>query len=105
MKPVEVERGKTIVLAISVGFNVSSFEFLCEMRQNQSPESTIIATWDVSFETDGKNGELVALLDNSITAALVPNIAWLFLYRVSGSTHLPVFDEPLEVVIFDSAFV
>lgn len=105
MQTVKVERTKTIILSITLGFNVSSFEFLCEMRENEDPASARIATWDMTFATDGKDGELLAVLDNSITTDLVQDTAWLFLYRVSGITHLSVFEEPLEVEIFDPALV
>lgn len=105
MQKVEVERGKTVVVGISIGFNVSLFEFLCEMRESEDPASAIITTWDMSFETDGKDGELLASLDDSITSVLVLGAAWLHLYRVSGSTHLPVFGEPVEVIILDPVLV
>lgn len=100
MQKIEVERGKTIILMVSLGFNVSESEFLCQMRQSESPESSLLATWAISFDTDGKDGELLATLDNSISSSIAMSTAWLFLDKVSESPPLPVFPEPLEVMIF-----
>lgn len=103
MQKIEVPRGRTVVLDISLGFNVSGSEFLSQIRASKDPAAAVIATWDVSFETDGTNGNLVATMDDSVTSAIVENTGWMTLVKVNGSKHVPVFDpdELPEVVIFN----
>lgn len=91
-----------MVIPITLGFDVSEDEFSCQIREGKNATSTLIATWDVSFATDGKDGELIATLDDSITSGIAQTIGYMDLKRVSGGEPLNVFDEPLEVLIADS---
>lgn len=92
-----VHKGRTNVLTISLGIDVSGDTITSEIRSEPNSDSPLIATWDVEFKTDGTDGELVLTLDNLITSQIAPNSGYMDLKRISGSEPMPVFDRPLEV--------
>lgn len=101
MQQIVVQRGRTIVVPVSMGFNISEDVFTSQIRTEINPESTLIAEWAVTFDTDGTDGELVLTLTDDITAAIVQSVGYMDLKRVSGGTSLPVLADPLEVYFED----
>jgi len=101
MQQVVVQRDRTVILPVSLGFDVSQDTITSQIRVSQDPLSALIATWAVSFETDGTDGELILTLDDSITTNIVQNVGWMDLKRVSGGQPLSVFNTPLEVSIIN----
>lgn len=97
MQQVIVYKGRTVIIPVSLGFNVSDDIITSQIRIEKDSESELIAEWDVSFETDGTDGEIILTLDNSITTEIVQSIGYMDLKRVSGGEPLQIFDEPLEV--------
>ncbi len=102
MQPVIVQRGRTVVLPVSLGFDVSQDTITSEIRVDRTQVSELIATWAVSFETDGTDGELILTLDNSITALITRSVGYMDLKRVSGGEPLSIFNEPLEVAFVNT---
>ncbi len=102
MQQVKVQRGKTVILPVSLGFDVSQDTITSEIRVDKNQSSTLIATWVVSFETDGQDGELILTLDNSVTSSISNSIGWMDLKRVAGGKPLPIFAEPLEVLFVNT---
>ncbi len=98
MKQVVVDKGRTVILPVSLGFDVSQDVFTSQIRVTKSSTSTLIATWVVTFATNGTDGELILTLDDSVTTSITQSIGYMDLKRVSGGEPLPVFNEPLEVV-------
>jgi hypothetical protein len=96
--PIVVHLGRTTKVTVSLGFDVSADTLTSEIRENKSSSSTKLAEWDVSFLTDGTDGELVLTLDDSGLAAVDRMRGWMDIKRVSGGEPLPVFSEPLPVV-------
>ena len=92
-----VHKNRTNVLTISLGFDVSADTITSEIRSEPSVDSPLLATWDVSFRTDGTDGELVLILDDLDTSQIKATSGYMDLKRVSGSEPLAVFDQPLEV--------
>ena len=92
-----VHKNRTNVLTISLGFDVSGDIITSEIRSEPSVDSPLLATWDVSFRTDGTDGELVLILDDLDTSQIRATSGYMDLKRVSGSEPLAVFDQPLEV--------
>lgn len=103
MQPVIVQRGRTVIVGVSLGFDVSGDSFSSQIRVTQSLSSALIATWAVTFATDGKDGELILTLSYTITAGITQSVGYMDLRRVSGGVPLPVFSNPsvLEVSIVD----
>ena len=93
-----VHKGRTNTVVIRLGQNVSADTFTSEIRTEPTVESPLIAAWQVSFATDGTDGELLLRLDDGVTRGIKPNSGYMDLKRITGSEPVPVFDRPLEVV-------
>lgn len=93
-----VHKGRTNTVQVFLGYDVSDDEITSEIRSEPTLESTLIATWAVSFLTDGTDGKLVLSLDDTVTTGITANSGYMDLKRVVGTEPVPVFDEPLEVV-------
>jgi len=93
-----VHKGRTNIIGVSMGFDVSADIFTSEIRAEPERGSLLIAEWDVSFVTDGTDGELRLMLDDVITAQITSSGGYMDLKRVSGGEPLPVFERPLEVI-------
>ena len=89
-----VHKGRTNIITISLGIDVSGDTLTSEIR---TQAGVLIATWTVVFDSDGTDGELILTLDNTITAAVTHPTGLMDLKRVSAGEPLPVFDMPLEV--------
>lgn len=98
MSQLIVYKGRTNIVPVSLGFDVSNDTITSQIRAEKNFESELIATWTVSFLTDGEDGELILTLDNSITALIEATAGYMDLKRVSGGEPLHVFDDPLEVL-------
>lgn len=105
MEQVEIQKGRTVILPISLGFDVSQDTFSSEIRVGKTSTSDLIAQWGIVFLTDGTDGELVAILDDAITSEITHSVGYMDLKRVSGGEPLGVFDEPLEVIIKDTVTI
>ncbi len=105
MKQVSVHKGRTVILPVSVGFDVSQDTITSDIRVDKDSSSELIASWVVSFETDGVDGELILKLDNSATSLITKSIGYMDLKRITGGEPVPVFDEPVEVLFKDSITV
>ncbi len=77
MKQIIVHKGRTVVVPVSLGFDVSQDIITSEIRVGKSQTSDLIATWDVSFVTDGTDGELVLTLDNSVTEVITQTTGYM----------------------------
>lgn len=94
---VVVYKGRTNVITVSLGIDVSEDTITSQIRSEPELTAPLIAEWDVDFATDGTDGELVLTLDDTITSQIVVNSGYMDFKRVSGSEPLPVFDRPLAV--------
>lgn len=98
MKQLTVHKGRTNVVQVSVGFDVSQDVITSEIREEQDSESTLIAAWQIVFLTDGTDGELILTLDNAITSAIEKSKGYMDMKRVTAGEPTNVFDEPIEVL-------
>jgi len=105
MKQIVVKKGRTVMIPVSLGFDASNDSFTSQIRAEKNSESELIATWNVSFSTDGIDGELVLTLDDSVTRDITRTIGYMDLVRITGGEPIPVFDELLEVYFEDSISV
>lgn len=94
---VVVHKDRTNIITVDMGMDVSADTFTSQIRTNPDHESTLIATWDVQFATDGTDGELVLTLDDVTTGQIAEDRGFMDVRRVSSGEPLPVFDRPLEV--------
>lgn len=105
MRRVVVYKGRTNIVTVGLGVDVSDDTFTSEIRAEKDRSSDLIAAWTVSFSTDGKDGELELTLDESITSTIIPSVGYMDIKRNSGGEPLPVFDEPLEVIFQETITV
>lgn len=98
MNQIIVHKGRTNILLVGVGYDVSNDVITSQIRVDKSRISQLIATWQVSFVTDGTDGELMLTLDDSVSGPIVKSTGWMDLKRVTGGEPVNVFDEPLEVL-------
>ncbi len=73
-----------------------------DIRVAKSLTSELIASWTISFVTDGRDGEILLTLDHTITEKITKTIGYMDLKWIRGGQPFPVFDEPLEVIFKDS---
>jgi hypothetical protein len=100
-----VHKGRTNVITIGLGIDVSDDTITSEIRSGPDQSSALIMTWDVEFATDGTDGELVLTIDNTITGDIEASSGYMDLKRVSAGEPIPVFDRPLEVTFQGSVTV
>jgi hypothetical protein len=94
---VVVHKGRTNVISVDMGMDVSGDIITSQIRSEPDQASPLIATWQVTFFTDGTDGELVLTLDNVVTSQITANAGYMDLKRMVGGEPIPVFDKPLEV--------
>lgn len=99
---VVVYKGRTNVVQVSLGMDVSADTFTSQIRSEADPTAPLLADWVVTFATDGTDGELVLTLDDLITSQITVNSGYMDLKRVSGTEPIPVFDRPLNVTFRNS---
>lgn len=92
-----VHKGRTNVVTVDLGFDVSADTFTSEIRSEPDQGAPLIMTWTVTFETDGTDGLLVLSVDNTITADIAANSGFMDIKRVVGAEPVPLFDSPIEV--------
>ncbi len=97
-----IYKDRTNVVPVSLGYDVSSDTITSEIREDDDVGSDLIATWEVSFLTDGTDGELVFTLDDAVTALITKSSGFMDIKRVSSGEPFNVFDKPLEVIFRDS---
>jgi len=105
MQQIIVHKGRTVIVPVSLGYDVSTDVITSQIRAEKDPASALIATWVVTFKTDGVDGEIILTLDNVITAAIVKSTGYMDLKRVTGGEPVNVFDDPLEVLFKDTVTV
>jgi hypothetical protein len=88
------------VIQIWLGADVSNDSFVGEIREKQNSTSPLIATWDVTFLTDGTDGKLVLTIDDS-EANITQKSGFTDLKRISGGEPLPAFD-PIPVKFIET---
>lgn len=100
-----VYKDRTTTVPVNLGFDVSSDTITSQIRASKDKDSELIATWDVSFDTDGTDGKLILVMDNSNVTDLTYDSGWMDLKRVTAGEPVPVFVKPIRVRFEDSVTV
>lgn len=101
MTQIVIERGRTITLPVKVSYDVSEDTITSDIRVSRNSSSLLIAHWMVSYRTDGKDGELLFVLDDSVTANIAEHFGYMDIKRVTGGEPVGMVDTPMEVIIRD----
>lgn len=92
-----VHKGRVNVVQVNLGIDVSADTITSEIRSEPNVDAPLVATWAVTFDSDGTDGKLILTLDDS-TDSITASAGYMDLKRVTGGDPVPVFDAPLEVV-------
>jgi hypothetical protein len=79
--------------------DISNDTFSCEIRRGRSVDSPLLASVDVSFLTDGTDGELVLKLTETQATAISERTGYMDVKRDSGGLQLSTFLDPIPVVV------
>lgn len=93
-----VHKGRTNVVPVNLGFDVSADAFTSEIRAEPTSDSLLIATWVVSFVNTGADGRLLLRMDDTVTNQITASSGYMDLKRVTAGEPVSVFDKPLEVL-------
>jgi hypothetical protein len=93
-----VHKGRTNIVTVSLGIDVSADTITSEIRAEPEQDSTLIATWAVTKVGGGSTGELSLKLDDTITSGIDATSGYMDLKRIVSGEPIAVFDKPLEVV-------
>lgn len=93
-----IQKNRTNVVGVSIGVDVSQDTFVSEIRTSDTSASPLIASWTVSFLTNGVDGELVLTLDNSLLDEINYKSGYMDIKRVTAGEPVSVFDAPLLVL-------
>lgn len=92
-----VHRNRTNRVPLSLGYSVAGDTITSQIRTEPGATGAPLATWAVTFVTDGSDGEIVLTLLAAQVSAIAENYGYMDLKRVSGGQPLSVFLEPLRV--------
>jgi hypothetical protein len=96
--PIVVHLGRTNVITASLGFDVSGDTITSQIRAGNSRTDALLATWVVTYLTDGVDGEIVLTLDDSALATVDVFTGFMDIKRLSAGEPLTVLPEPLRVM-------
>lgn len=98
MANVVVYKRRTNTIIVNLGINVSADTFVSEIREGKNSTTPLITTWSTSFLTNGVDGRLKLVLDNSITNTITQTSGYMDLKRTSNGEPLSVFADAIKVV-------
>lgn len=101
MGDITVYKGRTKILGVKVMEDVSGDVITSQIRAGKNRNTPIIAEWDVQFVTDGRDGDLIFVLDDTVTAGVAHRIGYFDAKRLiggDGGEPVQLISEPLMVV-------
>lgn len=101
MKQLTVYKNRTTIVSVSFGEDVSGDTFTSQIREGKDTESQLIADWDVSFETDGVDGEVILTLDDAVAADIEQVKGYMDIKRIIDGEPVNAFDGEL-IVVFET---
>lgn len=93
-----VYKHRNNIVTVDLGIDVSLDTITSEIRSEPEIDAVLLATWTVSYATDGSDGKLLLTLSGTLSGQVVASSGWMDLKRVTGGETVPVFDKPLEVI-------
>lgn len=100
MSQILIRKGASKRVRVSFAHNpdVSNDVVTSKITASPRPDSKVLATWNVSYLNDGKDGEILLELDHEATRQISESEGYMNIERsVNGEKPMNVWDEPLEV--------
>ncbi len=97
-----IHKGRTTVLPVSLPYDVSEDIITSQVRVEKNRTSTLLGEWEVSYETDGVDGELIFVFDDAVSSPIEKTIGYMDIKRQIGGVDgepVSVLNEPLQVLI------
>lgn len=94
--PVRVYKGRTNIITVNLGYDVTGDTFESQVRSEPEVGSTLIMEWDVTIE-DAPTGKLKLEVDDLVTGQVTVSSGYMDIKRTTGGEPVPVFDDNLEV--------
>lgn len=98
MAEIIVHRGRSVAVPVSVSYDISNDTITSEIREGRSDTTPLIVAWDVEFKTDGKDGDFILRLDDSVTQAISQSSGYMDIKRISNGEPTNIIDDPIEVI-------
>lgn len=99
---VKVHKGRSNTLPVALGIDVSADTITSQIRSEPDQSAPLLATWLVSYVTDGTDGEITLYLDDTFSGQVNASKGYMDIKRVTGGEPVPVFEAPLEVIFVGS---
>ena len=103
MATLNVYKRRRNVKTIDLGIDVSSDTFESQVRSEKNHTSALIATWDISFVTDGTDGKLEIIIDDASLLDVIQKKGYMDIKRISGGEPYPVFEGFVTVIFHEVA--
>lgn len=98
MNVVTIEKGRVNTVYVSLKQDVSKYSVVSEIRVEPNSSSELIATWVASFKTNGKDGELVLTMDDSVSGAITQKTGYMDVKLVFNGDDVSAFDDYVPVL-------
>lgn len=95
--PIRVFKDRTTVVGFKFPYDLSDSVLTSEIRRGPSDDTPLIATWEIEFTNDGRDGATLFSIDNSVSALIEESYGYMDVKRVVDGEPVPVFDDPLPV--------
>jgi hypothetical protein len=92
-----VYKNRSNRIQVDMKEDVSGMTLTAEIRTQPSHLSPLLATWTVSFVTDGTDGLVELYLSDTITAQIEADTGYTDIKKVISGEPYPGFERPLEV--------
>jgi hypothetical protein len=100
--PVAIYKNRTNILSVNLGVDVSNDTLVSQIREAANSTSPLIATWTITFLTNGVDGKLVFRLDDSVLTSITQKKGYMDIKRITGGEPIAVFSDPIQVVFKDT---
>ena len=98
MSHITVRKNRTNIVEVQLSYDLSTSAITSQIRRGRSPDTALIAEWDVRYKTDGTDGCLIFTLDDSVTAEIEDKTGYMDILRMEEGEPITVLEYPLSVV-------
>lgn len=102
MDQIIIHRGRTVVVPVSVSYDLTGSTITSDIRKTRKASSDLIASWSVSFKTDGSDGDFLLTIPHDVTTPIVDELGYMDIKRVLDGEPTNIIDTPIQVVFVDA---